>query len=91
MKLMEQVTDDVTVLEPFGRLDSTTAKELIDRLISLQAAEKVGSRGVWSVILCICVIPTDWGRRCAGKINGRKVCSATYRWNGALRRIIRCA
>jgi hypothetical protein len=35
MKLTEQVTDDVTVLEPFGRLDSTTAKELVDRLISL--------------------------------------------------------
>ena len=38
MKLMEQVTDDVTVLEPFGRLDSTTAKELIDRLIALVQA-----------------------------------------------------
>ena len=38
MKLMEQVTDDVTVLEPFGRLDSATAKELVDRLIALVQA-----------------------------------------------------
>jgi anti-anti-sigma factor len=38
MKLMEQMTDDVTVLEPFGRLDSTTAKELVDRLLALVQA-----------------------------------------------------
>src|SRR6185369_9877677 len=38
MKLMVQVNDDVTVLEPFGRLDSTTAKELVDRLIALVQA-----------------------------------------------------
>ena len=38
MKLMEQVTDDVTVLELFGRLDSATAKGLVDRLISLVQA-----------------------------------------------------
>ena len=38
MELIEQVTDDVTVLEPFGRLDSTTAKELLDRLVALVEA-----------------------------------------------------
>jgi anti-sigma B factor antagonist len=35
MKLMEEVTDDVIILEPFGRLDSTTAQEFVDRLIAL--------------------------------------------------------
>jgi anti-anti-sigma factor len=38
MELIEQVADDVTVLEPFGRLDSTTAKELLDRLVALVEA-----------------------------------------------------
>ena len=38
MKLMEEVADDVTVLEAYGRLDSTTAKELGDRLIALAQA-----------------------------------------------------
>jgi len=35
MKLVEEVTEDVTVVEAYGRLDSTTAKEFGDRLISL--------------------------------------------------------
>ena len=35
MKLREDVTEEVTVLEPFGRLDSTTAQQFIDRLITL--------------------------------------------------------
>ena len=38
MKLVEEVTDDVTVVEAYGRLDSTTAKELGDRLIALVKA-----------------------------------------------------
>jgi anti-sigma B factor antagonist len=38
MKLIEEVTEDVTILEPFGRLDSTTAQELLDRLIALVQA-----------------------------------------------------
>jgi anti-sigma B factor antagonist len=38
MKLIEEVTEDVTILEPFGRLDSTTARELIDRLLALLQA-----------------------------------------------------
>jgi anti-anti-sigma factor len=41
MKLMEQVTNNVTVLEPVGRLDSTTAKELVDRLIALVQAGRI--------------------------------------------------
>src|SRR5229473_993487 len=35
MKLVEEVTDDVTVVEAYGRLDSTTAQEFGDRLIAL--------------------------------------------------------
>jgi anti-anti-sigma factor len=38
MKLVEEVTDDVTVVEAYGRLDSTTAKEFGDRLIALVKA-----------------------------------------------------
>ena len=38
MKLVEEVVDEVTVLEAHGRLDSTTAKELGDRLITLVQA-----------------------------------------------------
>src|ERR1700682_5748185 len=38
MKLMEEVTEDITVLEAYGRLDSTTAKEFGDRLIALVQA-----------------------------------------------------
>jgi anti-sigma B factor antagonist len=35
MKLVEEVSDDVTIVEPYGRLDSTTAKEFGERLTSL--------------------------------------------------------
>jgi anti-anti-sigma factor len=35
MKLVEEVSDDVTIIEAYGRLDSTTAKEFGDRLTSL--------------------------------------------------------
>jgi len=35
MKLVEAVTEDVTIVEAYGRLDSTTAKEFGDRLTSL--------------------------------------------------------
>jgi anti-anti-sigma factor len=35
MKMMEEVTEEVTVLEAHGRLDSTTSKEFGDRLIAL--------------------------------------------------------
>jgi anti-anti-sigma factor len=38
MKLMEEVTQDVTVLEAHGRLDSTTAQEFGDRLMALLQA-----------------------------------------------------
>jgi anti-sigma B factor antagonist len=38
MKLVEEVTDDVTVVEAYGRLDSATAKEFGDRLIALVKA-----------------------------------------------------
>src|SRR5260370_19164990 len=38
MKLIDQVAGDVTVLEGHGRLDSTTAKELGDRLTALLQA-----------------------------------------------------
>jgi anti-sigma B factor antagonist len=38
MKMVEAVAEDVTVLEAYGRLDSTTAKELGDRLIALVQA-----------------------------------------------------
>jgi anti-anti-sigma factor len=35
MKLVEGMSDDVTIVEAYGRLDSTTAKEFGDRLVSL--------------------------------------------------------
>jgi anti-sigma B factor antagonist len=35
MELMEEVAEDVTVLEAYGRLDSATAKEFGDRLTAL--------------------------------------------------------
>src|SRR5438045_3718904 len=35
MKLVEGVNEDVTIIEAYGRLDSTTAKEFGDRLVSL--------------------------------------------------------
>jgi anti-sigma B factor antagonist len=38
MKMVEAVAEDVTVLEAYGRLDSTTAKEFGDRLIALVQA-----------------------------------------------------
>jgi anti-anti-sigma factor len=38
MKLMEEMAEDVTVLEAYGRLDSTTAKEFGDRLAALVQA-----------------------------------------------------
>ena len=38
MKLVEEVTEEVTVVEAHGRLDSTTAKEFGDRLTALVQA-----------------------------------------------------
>ena len=38
MKLLEEVTEDITIVEPYGRLDSTTASEFGDRLVSLVQA-----------------------------------------------------
>ena len=38
MKMVEAVAEDVTVLEAYGRLDSTTAKEFGDRLVALVQA-----------------------------------------------------
>src|SRR5262245_49051471 len=38
MKLLEDVTEDITIVEPHGRLDSTTASEFGDRLVSLVQA-----------------------------------------------------
>jgi len=35
MKLVEGVSEDVTIIEAYGRLDSTTAKEFGERLLSL--------------------------------------------------------
>jgi anti-anti-sigma factor len=35
MKLVEATTDDVTVVEVYGRVDSTTAKAFGDRLVGL--------------------------------------------------------
>jgi anti-anti-sigma factor len=35
MKLVETVVEDVTVVEPYGRLDSSTSKAFGDRLITL--------------------------------------------------------
>jgi anti-anti-sigma factor len=40
LKLVEGVIEDVTVLEVYGRLDSTTAKEFSDRLIALVQASR---------------------------------------------------
>ena len=42
MKLVEDVVDDVTVLEVHGRIDSTTAKQLSDRLMALVQASQSG-------------------------------------------------
>ena len=38
MKLVEETTDDVTVVEVYGRVDSTTAKAFGDRLVDLVQA-----------------------------------------------------
>jgi anti-anti-sigma factor len=38
MKLVEEQTDGVTIVEAYGRLDSTTAKEFGDRLMALVEA-----------------------------------------------------
>jgi anti-sigma B factor antagonist len=38
LKLVEGVIENVTILEVYGRLDSTTAKEFSDRLIALVQA-----------------------------------------------------
>jgi anti-anti-sigma factor len=38
MKLVEEVAENVTIVEAYGRLDSTTAKEFGDRLIALVQA-----------------------------------------------------
>src|SRR5262245_42661612 len=38
MKLVEAVADDVTIVEAYGRIDSTTAREFGDRLVSLVQA-----------------------------------------------------
>jgi anti-anti-sigma factor len=38
MKLVEETADNVTVVEAYGRLDSTTAKEFGDRLAALVEA-----------------------------------------------------
>jgi anti-anti-sigma factor len=38
MKMVEATAEDVTVLEAYGRLDSSTAKEFGDRLIALVQA-----------------------------------------------------
>jgi anti-sigma B factor antagonist len=38
MKMVEATAEDVTVLEAYGRLDSTTAKEFGDRLTALVQA-----------------------------------------------------
>jgi anti-anti-sigma factor len=35
MKLVEEVVEDIAVVEAYGRIDSTTAKEFGDRLMSL--------------------------------------------------------
>ena len=35
MKLVEAVSEDITIVEAYGRLDSSTAKEFGERLISL--------------------------------------------------------
>jgi anti-sigma B factor antagonist len=38
MKLVEAIADDITIVEAYGRLDSTTAREFGDRLVSLVQA-----------------------------------------------------
>jgi anti-anti-sigma factor len=38
MKLLEEVTEDIAIVEPHGRLDSTSASEFGDRLVSLVQA-----------------------------------------------------
>jgi anti-anti-sigma factor len=38
MKLIEEITHNVTVVEASGRLDSTTAREFTDRLMALVQA-----------------------------------------------------
>jgi len=38
MKLVEAVAEDVTIVEAYGRIDSTTAREFGDRLVSLVQA-----------------------------------------------------
>lgn len=38
MKLVEGVAEDVMIVEAYGRIDSTTAKEFGDRLVSLLQA-----------------------------------------------------
>ena len=38
VKLLERADQDVSILEPFGRLDSTTAQEFGDRLVALVRA-----------------------------------------------------
>jgi anti-sigma B factor antagonist len=38
MKLVEAVAEDVMIVEAYGRIDSTTAKEFGDRLVSLLQA-----------------------------------------------------
>jgi anti-sigma B factor antagonist len=42
MKLVEAVVDDVTVLEVHGRVDSTTSKQLSERLMALVQASESG-------------------------------------------------
>jgi anti-sigma B factor antagonist len=41
MKLMEEADGEVTILEPCGRLDSTTAQEFGDRLMALVQAGRI--------------------------------------------------
>jgi anti-sigma B factor antagonist len=38
MKLVEAVAEDVTIVEAYGRIDSSTAREFGDRLVSLVQA-----------------------------------------------------
>ena len=38
MELIEEMAEDITVLEAYGRLDSTTAPQLRDRLVTLTQA-----------------------------------------------------
>jgi anti-anti-sigma factor len=40
LKLVEGVIENVTILEVYGRLDSTTVKEFSDRLIALVEADQ---------------------------------------------------